>query len=332
MTVPPGTLSDDPDKAALHWLIVLEDSEGGPEADSRRAAFEGWLAASPAHRAAWEEAQKVWHLLGHAIPSDSQRPRQPARPARSRRPGPRHPRIRRLSVAAAAAALTACLLALVLPVVTLQLEADVVTAVGETREITLADGSRLHLGADSAVAIDYSATARRISLLAGTVFVEVEPDPARRFTVAAGSLESSALGTAYEVRQLDSGTLVAVAHGSVAAEDSPARLAERLEAGDWLHVARDGTAARRGTSTPAEIAAWRGGRLAVKDWPLGDVVAALRHHFHGAIIVLADAVAAHRITGVYDLANPEAALRAAVYPSGAQVRAVTPWLLVVSPT
>ncbi|WP_340119245.1 FecR domain-containing protein [Pelagibius sp. 7325] len=331
MPLPPGIPSDDPDKAALHWLIALEDREGGPEADSRRAAFEGWLAASPAHRAAWEEAHKVWHLLGDAAPSDGSRPRQTTRSARARHSQLQRPR-RRLALATAAAALAACLLALVLPVVTLQLEADVVTAVGETRDIILTDGSRLHLGADSAVTIDYSAAARRISLLAGTIFVEVEPDPARRFTVAAGNLESSALGTAYEVRRLDSGTLVAVAHGSVAAEDSPARLAERLEAGDWLHVARDGTTARRGTSAPAEIAAWRDGRLAVKDWPLGDVVAALRHHFHGAIIVLGDPVAAQRVTGVYDLANPEAALRAAVYPAGAQVRAVTPWLLVVSPS
>jgi len=61
------------------------------------------------------------------------------------------------------------------------------------------------------------------------------------------------------------------------------------------------------------------------------VVEALRRHFHGAILVLDDAAAESRVTGIYDLGNPEAALRAAAYPSGARVRAVTPWLLVLSP-
>jgi len=319
MTASRGDDDEDPAQDALNWLIVLNER---PEAPELRARFDAWLAASPAHRAAWEEACRVWVLLGEA--GAAERPRG-VRSRSSRR----NPRRRRLVLAGAGVALAGCLLALLLPAVSLQLQADFVTAVGETREVSLPDGSRLHLGGDSAVAVDYSAEARVVRLMAGSVFAEVAAE-GRRFTVIADGLESSALGTAYEVRRLDSGTFVAVARGSVGAEDRRTALAERLNAGDWLHVARDGSGSRRGTARADQVAAWRDGHLAVKDWPLGDVADALRHHFRGAIIVLDDALAGRRVTGIYDLDDPAGALRAAAYPAGGRVRAVTPWVLVVS--
>src|SRR3546814_5458125 len=49
----PSPLMED----ALRWLAVLQDG-AIPPAEQR--AFEVWLAASPAHRDAWQRAQYVW--------------------------------------------------------------------------------------------------------------------------------------------------------------------------------------------------------------------------------------------------------------------------------
>lgn len=316
--------TDDPSEAALNWLIALQDE---PDAPELKARFETWLAADPHHRAAWDEVRTVWTLVGRTTPVHVEPSSGAALPR-----GQRAPRRRFAATAAVmgAAALMAWLMIVLLPGALLRLDADAVTAVGETRQMTLADGSTLHLGADSAVDIVYSDDARRIRLLAGTVFVEVSPDAARPFTVIADGFESTALGTAYEVRRMDDGTMLTVARGAVAADHRRTSLSERLRAGDWLRVDGLGAVIGRGTASADRVAAWRDGRLFVKDWPLGDVVQALRHHFHGAIVVLGGALSERRVTGVYDLADPVDALRAAAYPHGVAVRRLTPWLLVVS--
>jgi len=320
MTPPATNDRDTPEREALQWLIALREA---PQDAALRGRLKAWLEASSAHRAAWQEARRTWDLLAAAGPAQASAPRR----ARMRFTA-LHGRKRRWR-AVASAALAACLLAYLVPVLSLQLEADFVTAAGADEMVVLPDGSRLHLDAGSAVAVDYGAGARRVRLLAGAVFAEVVPDAARPFSVVAQSVESSALGTAFEVRRAESGTFVAVARGVVGAEDPGTALSERLEAGDWLHVERSG-AARRGTAGEDQVAAWRHGRLAVNDWPLGDVVDALRRHFRGSIVMLNDGLAARRVTGFYDLADPAAALRAAVYPYGARVHRLTPWVLVVS--
>jgi ferric-dicitrate binding protein FerR (iron transport regulator) len=52
------------DQAALAWVIALNEAPADPQL---RGALQGWLAASPEHRAAYEEARKVWQLTGLAL-------------------------------------------------------------------------------------------------------------------------------------------------------------------------------------------------------------------------------------------------------------------------
>jgi transmembrane sensor len=313
-----------PSETALNWLIALQDAPDSPEL---KAGFNAWVASSPRHRTSWDEVQKVWSLLGETTPSRA----KPVVPAAGMSAAAARRRLSRAAVfGIGLSALAACLLIFLLPGMLLRLEADAFTTVGETRQITLEDGSRLHLAANSAIEIAYSEDARRIHLLTGTLFVEVTPDSKRPFTLVTNGLESTALGTAYEVRKMKSGTMVSVAHGTVRADDPRRVLPETLKAGEWVFVSEDGVTARRGTSTAAQIAAWRGGSLGVKDWPLGEVVHALARHFHGTILITDDRLSERRVTGVYDLADPVNALRAAAYPHELAVRQITPWILVVS--
>lgn len=52
------------DQAALAWVMAVNDAPADPQV---RSALEGWLAADPAHRAAYEEACRVWQLTSLAL-------------------------------------------------------------------------------------------------------------------------------------------------------------------------------------------------------------------------------------------------------------------------
>lgn len=56
------------------------------------------------------------------------------------------------------------------------LTADLHTGVGERRQITLSDGTQIHLNTDSAIDVDYSATTRRVLLRRGEVFIVTAAD------------------------------------------------------------------------------------------------------------------------------------------------------------
>ncbi len=63
---------------------------------------------------------------------------------------------------------------------------------------------------------------------------------------------------------------------------------------------------------------------------IGDVVAMLGRYHRGMIVLRDETLAARRVTGVYDLADPVAALRTAIKPHAGVVDAYTPYVLVVS--
>ena len=65
------------DQAALAWVMAMNEAHGDPQVGS---ALQGWLAASPAHRAAYEEACRVWQLTGLALamPADPEEPAAPS--------------------------------------------------------------------------------------------------------------------------------------------------------------------------------------------------------------------------------------------------------------
>jgi transmembrane sensor len=313
-------------KEALDWLIRLRED---PDDAAVRARFAAWLGDSDAHARAWREAGRTWDLAGDALALQVEHP--------SVRPGaqvaPARPAIpRRRVIGVATAALAACLIFFLLPSLLLRLQADYVTGAGETMLVRLPDGSAMHLGADSAAQVAHDGARRDVRLLAGEAFFEVVPDAGRPFTVAAGDLTATDVGTAFDVRLAAGGAAVAVGEGIVDVSYAKATppLEERLRAGDWVEIGWQDSAITRGTIAPEQVAAWRSGRLVVKDRAIGEVVADLRRYHRGAIILADDALAQRRVTGVYDLGKPIEALRAVVFPYDAAVHELTPYLVVIS--
>jgi transmembrane sensor len=75
------------------------------------------------------------------------------------------------------------------------------------------------------------------------------------------------------------------------------------------------------------VAPWLHGQIVARDRPMADVVDELRRYYGGAIVVADGTLHGRRVTGVYNLADPVAALRAIMGAHGGSVRQVSPWLL-----
>ena len=93
--------------------------------------------------------------------------------------------------------------------------ADYRTATGEIREIVLADGTRAWLGAASALDVNYGLELRLLRLLAGEVHIETAPDAQRAFVVDTPHGRLRALGTRFNVKLTQHGSLLAVYQGAV---------------------------------------------------------------------------------------------------------------------
>ncbi|MGK5052682.1 FecR domain-containing protein [Janthinobacterium sp. RB2P8] len=186
--------------------------------------------------------------------------------------------------------------------------ADMATGVGERRELTLPDGSRLHLNGGSAVNIRYTGTQRLLQLVQGEVFIATAREtglPYRPFLVDTAQGQAQALGTRYSVRQADGNTLVAVEEGAV-------RLTPRHGDGNRVIQAGQGGGMTAQQILPAhavspDIWAWRQGLLLADAMPLREFLNELSRYRHG-LLGCDDAVAGLRISGVFPLADLEAVL------------------------
>lgn len=308
-------------RKAAEWLVALGER---PDDRALRARLEAWLAAAPENRRDWDEINRTWISLGLLEP-------EPVRlfgsaPARVGR----LPLWRRRSFVVACAASVASILAVAWgPAVILRLESDHVTGTAELRVLKLDDGSDVSLGPLTALDVAYSGDERRIRLRQGEAFFVVAPGDRRPFVVETRTIEARDIGTAFDVKAAPEATEVAVQEGLVEVLPSNGAPAERLRAGESVRI--DGSGGRqRQQRDPAQIAAWRNRQLVVDNQPVEAVVNAIRPFYPGAIIVRGGRLAQLPLTGVYNLADPVAALRAVAIAQDAGFHRLSPWLLVLS--
>ncbi len=102
-----------------------------------------------------------------------------------------------------------------------------------------------------------------------------------------------------------------------------------MGAGQSTTVASNGTVSRA-EQAPQLVGAWRTGQLYAQGLRLGDAVDQLRRYYAGTIVIVDDQLAERRVTGAYNLNDPEEALRGMASVHGASVRRITPWLLILS--
>lgn len=318
--------SRSPDEAAAGWHIYLREEPDDPEL---RRQFEAWLQESPLHRQAWAEINETLGVLDLAPPERKRRSGARRRfwgsPANDRTGR------RTLKVAAFAGfAMAACIAAFVfVPDLSLRLRADHYTRAGVTQDIHLADGSEIILAPRSAVSMHMTAHERRIDLLRGEAYFVVHHDASRPFTVIAGPVTTTDIGTMFDARTDGDETSVAVREGAVHVSAKGSIGLERdLHAGDRVDVR--GTQVISDTQVPETIGLWRDGMLVAQDNTIADMVAALQPWTSTRIIVAHDTLAARKVSGSYDLHHPETSLQLIVHPYGGKVMSVTPWFALVT--
>lgn len=326
------------DKASLEatrWLVALHEA---PDDREVRRCFEEWRRASPLNAAAWSETRQLAGVAATLTPAyaDVWKPVVASR----RRPGAaafltRIGAVARTSpwrLGVAAMALAACVAFFVVPAVVQRLAADYATSTAELRTVILPDGSRVTLAPASAIAVSYAPAGRQVRLLSGEAFFDVKSDPARPFRVLARTVETAVVGTSFDVGMYPDDVLVSVERGAVRVgpvSAEPAAPHDELRPGQAVRVTWDGEVSRVRTS-PDMVAAWRDGQLVARNVSLRDAVDQLRRYHVGTILLTSSSLGDRRITGAYNLADPEDALRAIAQAHGGTVRRITPWLLVIS--
>ena len=289
---------------AAEWLAILMSGE---TTAAEKTAWQQWRQAHPDHERAWQHIESA---SGGLRELDAQASRT-ALTQRSR-PASTISRRRSLQLLAwvSAIGLTGWFGARseYAPDMARAALADLSTGVGERRELTLPDGSRLHLNSGSAVNIRYTGTQRLLQLVRGEVFIATAREtgmPYRPFLVETAQGQAQALGTRYSVRQADGSTLVAVEEGAV-------RLMPRHgDANPVIRAGQSGGMTAQGTlpahAVSPDVWAWRQGLLLADAMPLRDFLHELSRYRHG-LLGCDDAVAGLRISGVFPLADLDAVL------------------------
>ncbi|MGQ3045644.1 MAG: FecR family protein [Niveispirillum sp.] len=242
--------------------------------------FTEWLEADAAHRIAYDKVEGLWRQLDTMPPAE-----QPAAiiDLASRRKAAPMPAPANLSrrwflggAAAAAAALAVTLTSQYAVSPTPQIFE---TAPGQRQTAKLADGSTIILNSGTRLSVAMLEDRRSIVLEKGEALFDVAKDPSRPFTVAAGERLVTVVGTAFNVRNLDTGVTVTVTRGLVDVGNADGTAKQRLTPGQQIS-ALHGHAPSPVTAVDAPaVTAWAQGRLSFDNAPLPQVLMELSRHY-----------------------------------------------------
>lgn len=263
------------------------------------AHWHAWLNASELHRQAWQQVEGVCANFAGM-------PGQIAGPALRKASTKRRQVLRALLLIGTATPLTwlgqrfyECQ----------AFGADLHTAIGERRPITLADGSRMILDTDSAVDVSFDTRQRLLRLRRGRILISTArpAGPYRPFLIETTHGRIEALGTRFTVRKDADSTLVAVLEERVRVSpvDRP-DAAVLLSAGQQLSFSN--TTCGDAEPASASTGTWADGSLVAIDMPLDELLAELGRYRRG-ILRCDPALGRLLISGAFPLDDTERALQ-----------------------
>ena len=305
---------------AADWMMQLHSGAANAQ---QRLACERWRASDPEHARAWRRAEALLGKLGGLPP-------ELAMPALDRARGSDRGAARRAALLKLAALLA------VVPGAWLLAEQqgwrhDYQTATGERRDITLSDGSRIHLNTATALDVQFDGARRLLRLRRGEIAVQTASDVQRRsFVVATAEGRLEALGTVFSVRQADGYTALAVQESRVRVLPQAGAASQVIVAGQQITF----TATAIGQPAPFDpgALAWQRGMLLADDMRLHDFALELARYRPG--IVRCDPRVAHvRVSGAFPIMDTDAALVMLVstYPVVARTRLRGYWVTLDAP-
>lgn len=305
---------------AAEWFIRLRDRDL-TMADRRK--FVRWLKQAPSHIA---EFMRLCQLYGRV-----KRAKVPTLPpeelgsnviALMQRESVRveEPERRRLFVSRKfMVAAAACCLALVGVISKVALTSNTIeTRLSEFRTVQLADGSRVNVGPNTLLHVDFSDDLRRVDLQRGEALFEVSKDPARPFIVDAGGLLARAVGTRFAVDRREDSIRVTVAEGKVAVvqggqgamleHDIDMRLAIALVKDERVQIPANAPAIqlRREKVDSVTELAWARGQLILQQETVAEAVREFNRRNRLQLVLEAPEVAGLHLCCIFDAGDPEA--------------------------
>lgn len=314
------------EQEAARWLMLLAERRLN---EAEAAGFEAWLTADPAHQHVFQRLEAAWcnvpYMSGVPGLEALMRPSLYERMAAglwsltalvSRRGGGRSGGV----LAGALALAAACLcFAVLVPQATGPLPSQdpaYTTQIAELRDLVLEDGSRVTLGAASALDVVFTPGERRVVLSRGEAFFEVTKDAARPFIVETPGAVVRVLGTRFDVRLGSERVRVAVSEGKVEVLQPPVPTAP-LKDEDVRHVLLAGQSVvtvKAGKVEPvlpveaATVAAWREGQLVYVDAPLSEIIADINRYSRTEIVLADPALGEVRYTAAFNASEADSML------------------------
>jgi transmembrane sensor len=305
--------------AAAEWFLRLQGTEVTIE---DTLAWQAWLNESPRNAQAFARLEEMAQLLpsvpmqlrlsSRELERDRYDGSIPLKDWSEPRPVLRH-RWVGLSIAAVLAGLAFALLS------SFWLRPAFIiftTAVGENRNITLADGSTVELGGDTRIEVALSSGMRAIELFKGEALFTVAKDPLRPFKVRVGDATIIALGTAFDVQRDSDRAIVAVTEGRVLVEPvahflpisvlqgfRPKLRAVHLDAGQQTVAGSAGIEDPTEVEDAAAATAWQTGRLAFRLQPLRYVLEDVNRYARKPIVLDDPSLGSLSITGTVERDN-----------------------------
>ncbi|SEA34794.1 FecR family protein [Microbulbifer marinus] len=334
---------------ACAWVARLRSDAVSP-ADRRE--FAAWLTETADNQRAFDEVSELWGDLGALahMPIDDLFPESRPTSTSATRPSERKTSTATGGAMAAGGwnfaqwlmgggLVTACL------VVTLWVgnqwlngdktrEQTFITQVGETRTVTLADGSQIQLNTNTELHVAYSREERRTQLLRGEAYFDVARQTARPFTVAAGKANIRVLGTEFNVERNPGSTRVSVTGGVVSVSEAESGAGLQPESVKLVKNQKVSVSSRGlgsvGRTSPEEALDWTRGVLVFEQTPLTEALEELNRYLK--VPAAADAsVHDQLLSGTFELSDPDNTLKAIATALNLQQDHSDPNLTLLSP-
>lgn len=298
-------------RAAHKWRILI-DQPDATEMDL--LAFEAWLEADPRHEELFGRAETFWNALGDVSEAEFDarlfKLTLYERLARALASCFARPYLHLLASGSVAAALAFAALPTINwgepkseTIAERPLRTSYSTAIGETRNIQLSDGSAVSLGAASEITTELSATTRKVELISGVAFFDIASITEIPFLVIADDLTVTVTGTAFEVRRSNDTLRVSVAEGDVAVsypfaiDNKLTSLIGRRQIGAAQQVYASPQAGMQPTRSVlvSAVGAWREDRLVYDGDPLEYLIADANRYSAKRVLIEGDV---ERISGL----------------------------------
>lgn len=295
------------DDEALRWFVRSRAGDFSPAERQRRDA---WLAADPAHQAAYDALATTWNQFDDIAALLPEQVRAIPRPAPLRLAvAPRRlPRLLPFGGALVAAAALAFIFLMPREEVLHTVE----TQPGQHRQLAFADGTRLSLDADSVARVSDNLPPR-IELLRGQLYLDVNHASSGRLEVRAGTTRIRDIGTRFTVSLRNGQGRVAVAEGQVEVKDAQRLL--MLFAGRGADFGPQGIVGERAIAD-ADIAPWRNGQWRFAATPLTELADELARQQRIRLDIPDPKVAALTVSGSFPISEPDRVLWAVAQVHG----------------